>query len=137
MSIESGLVAYLKTDTDLMVLVGNGDSPITCRIYPVRLPQNWTAPAITYQRISGSRLHHLNGPAGRAHPRIQFDIMGDTYASVRSVGDKLRIALDGYAGSMGSETVGVATIENDFDGYLSDTDTFRISMDFTIWHVET
>jgi len=136
-SIETGLLTYLKTDTDLMALVGNGDSPLTCRIYPVRLPQNWTAPAITYQRISGPRLQSLSGPSGRAHPRYQFDILDGTYASVRVAADKLRAALDGYTGAMGSETVGACTIDNDFDGYLADTDVYRVSMDFIIWHIET
>ena len=134
--IEAGLIAYLKTDENLMALVGNGDSPITCRIYPIRLPQNWTAPAITYQRISADRLYNLAGPAGRAAARIQFDIMGDTYLSVKNTADKLRAALNGYNGYMGSIDVGNCSLDNDFDGYLSDTDIYRVSMDFIFYQIE-
>lgn len=137
MSIESDIIAYLKTDSPLMALVGNGDSPITCRIYPLILPQNWTAPAITYQRISGPRLHDLSGPSGRAMPRIQFDIYGSSYSSVKAVADALRSAIDGHTGSMGSTDIGYVTIENDFDSYSDETEIWRVTMDFIISHVES
>lgn len=137
MSIETDVIAYLKNDGTLMALVGNGDSPITCRIYPLVLPQNYTAPAVTYQRISGPRVHHLAGAAGRAVPRFQFDIYGASYSSARAAADALRSALDGYSGTMGSTAVGAVMLRNDFDGYTDDTQSWRVTMDFTISHVES
>ncbi len=137
MNIEQGLITYLLTDTDLMALVGNGDSPLTARIYPLLLPQDYTGPAMTYQRISGPRLHNLAGPAGRAMPRIQFDIYASTYSAAKNVADKLRAALDGHTGTMGTVKVGATTLDNDIDGYQSDVETYRISMDFIISHIES
>lgn len=137
MQLEEGLIDYLLTDSSLMALVGNGDSPLTCRIYPMLLPQNYTAPAMTYQRVSGQRLQNLSGPSGRAMPRIQFDIYANTYTSARAVGEKLRAALDGYSGTMGTVSVGQCTIETDFDGYAQDTDIYRITMDFMFSHTES
>ena len=137
MNLEQGLITYLLTDTDLMALVGNGDSPLTSRIYPLLLPQNYTAPAMTYQRISGPRLQNLSGPAGRAFPRIQFDIYAASYSAVKNIAAKLRAALDGYAGLMGAVDVDRTTLESDMDGYQSDTEVYRVSMDFIISHVES
>ena len=136
MQLEEGLITYLKTDSTLMALVGNGDSPVTARIYPILLPQNYTAPAMTYQRISGPRLQHLDGPAGRAMPRIQFDIYAANYSAAKAIADALRSALDGTTGLMGTVDVGQCTIGTDFDGYTDDTDTYRITMDFIFSHVE-
>ena len=136
MQLEQGLITYLKTDSSLMALVGNGDSPVTARIYPLLMPQNYTTPAMTYQRISGPRLQHLDGPAGRAMPRIQFDIYADSYSGAKAIGDALRSALDGYTGLMDTVIVDKCTLETEFDGYTDDTETYRISMDFKFSHVE-
>lgn len=67
MDIEAAVRAYILADPALADAIGD-------RLWPVKLPQNPTLPAITAQRISGVRFGVLRGPAGLARPRIQFDV---------------------------------------------------------------
>lgn len=135
--IEEDLVTYLKTADALMALVGNGDSPLTCRIYPLVLPQSWTAPAIVYQLINSDRLFNLAGVAGRAEKLFQITISGSSYGQVKSVADALRSALNGYSGAMGASSVGYVKLESDIDDYLEDTRVWEIMADYTISYIES
>lgn len=130
MTIEEGLYDFLSTDGGISALVST-------RVYPGTLPQNWTAPAISYQRISGNRVRNLSGPAGRAAPRIQIDCWADSYSGSKALATAVRSAMDGYAGLMGTTTVGSVVLESDLDFYEPDTNVYRVSMDFWISHIET
>lgn len=125
--IEYGIVTYLKA---------LGSPPAGGRIYPVFYPQNPTWPVVTYQRVSGVRIRGLGGPHGTSEARIQFDVWGQTYVQVKAVATALRHALDGYAGAMGTETVGGVVLETDRDLYEDDAKLHRASMDFMVQHVE-
>ena len=130
MTIEEGLYSYLSTNVGVSALVST-------RIYPGTLPQNWTAPAISFQRISGVRLRRLSGPVGRATPRIQIDCWADSYSGAKALAEAVRSAMDGYAGLMGTTTVGSVVLETDIDFYEPDTNVYRVSMDYWISHLET
>jgi len=130
-SIETGLYSHLTTDSDVSALVGT-------RVYPLKLPQGYTLPAISYQRVSGDRLATLSGPTGRANPRFQIDCWASTYSGVRDLASKVRQALDGHKGGLGGEDdVGGISIEGDRDLFEENTEVFRVTMDFFIPHFET
>ena len=130
MTIEEGLYDYLSSDVGVSALLSS-------RIYPGTLPQNWTAPAISYQRISGERNRILSGPDDRATPRIQIDCWADSYSGARALAEAVRSAIDGYAGLMGTTQVGSVVLESDTDFYEPDTNVYHVSMDFWISHIET
>ena len=126
--LEEGLVAYLKAQSPTIA----GD-----RIYPFPLPQNWASPAITFQRISGVRERGLDGPHGRARPRIQIDVWAkQDYASAKNLAEELRQLLDGFAGTMGTVTVDAVSLESDRDLYEDQARINRVSMDFLISYRE-
>jgi hypothetical protein len=137
MTIEKGLITYLEGQASITAIIGNGDSPETIRAYPMILPQDWTAPAITFQRISANRWRHLAGPAGRNAVRVQIDCYAATYNGAKTLAEAVRGVLDGYTGTMGTFTVGAVSLENDLDGYNADTDIYRIVQDFIFSHVES
>ncbi len=70
------------------------------RVYPVKLPQTVTYPAITIQQISGVRHTPLKGRASLARPRFQFDVWtregaASAFESSRSIGQLLLDRLEG------------------------------------------
>lgn len=137
MSIETGLRTHLINDTDVAALVANSDSPTTYRIYPLRLPQGYTLPAISYQRISADRTHTLSGPIGRVWPRFQVDCWAESYSTVRDLADKVRLALDGHKGSMGGESnVGGVHLMGEHDLFEEATEIHRVTLDFSIPYFE-
>lgn len=137
MSIETSLRTALINDTDVAALVANSDSPATYRIYPLRIAQGATLPAITYQRISGPREYMLSGPTGRVRPRFQVDCWAGSYSIVKDLASKVRSALNGLNGSMGDDTVHGIELESERDGYEEETEYRRVILEFKIPYIET
>lgn len=127
--IETDLQAYLIANTAVKALV-------VSRVYPLVLPQDSEIPALTYQRISGPRVRSLKGPSNLAHPRIMIKCYGRTYLSAKTVAAAVRVALDGYRGTMGSTVVGDVILDGEDEDLEQDTGLYWVSMDFIIWHKE-
>ena len=125
--IEEGLYAFLAALSP---------APAAGRIYPLMLPQNHTLPAVTFTRIAATRTRSLDGPSGMARAVFQVDAWAATYGGAKTLAETLRQALDGHRGAMGSETVGGVLLTAERDLFDHETGTYRVSMDFAIWHQE-
>lgn len=67
MDIQSAVRAYILADPAIAAAIGD-------RLWPIKLPQNATLPAITMKGISDVRFPTLRGRAGLARPRLQLDV---------------------------------------------------------------
>jgi hypothetical protein len=132
MRFEEALFAHLKAFTGLKSLVDE-------RIYPLVLPQKAVLPAVTYQKISGERLHKLQGDTGFTRPVYQLSCWAENYAQCKAVAEQVRLSLQNYSGFMGGTegvAVGAVLLEGEAEGYESDTGTFYINMDFQFYYSE-
>lgn len=127
--IESALRSRLATFSGLTALVGT-------RIYPLIMPQDAAFPAVTYQKISGPRVHAKEGPLGEAYPRFQVSVWAKEFGDSRRVSEQVRLALDGWRGTVAGVTVRDSALANETDLYESDTATYHTALDFIIWHIE-
>jgi len=109
---------------------------ITTRCYPVTLPQSPTYPLILYTKITGMRDHHLRGPSGHAHPRLQIESWSKSYSEAKTLAAAIRKALDGYSGTASSTKIGSCLIESERDIYESEIEVYRIVQDYFTWHEE-
>ena len=109
---------------------------VSTRIYPLILPQNPTLPAVTFQRIDGPRESALSAEMGLAHPRIQVDSWGKTYASAKAVATQVRGALQRWSSEAVDPVVLDCLLESDEDGYEPDANIYRVRADYIIWHRE-
>lgn len=91
MTITEGLRSHLLGDPAIAALV-------VARIYPLRVPQKVTMPAIVLTLISDQREPHLRGISGLARPRYQLDCWAQTYDGATALGALCRQRLDGFAG---------------------------------------
>jgi hypothetical protein len=138
MSIETELIDFFVSESSVAAIIGNDDSPETCRIYPLRLPQGYILPAISFQRISTDREHVIDdGPIGWAWARFQFDMWAETYEEVRPLAEAVRQALDGHNNTMGSIMVAGAFAEGERDLYEEQTEIYRVTQDYLIPYKET
>ena len=140
MSLVTDIRTFLLADGTISGLVGT-------RIFPLKLPQAPTFPAITYQMISGGRSHTYGGAVGLASPRFQFDCWGATYLQAEALAEALRIRLDGFSGAMGaspSTVVQGVFFQDERDLYEDGADlgtgsgagVYRRSIDYFISHEE-
>jgi hypothetical protein len=122
MNIEQGLITYLIAQN-----VANK------RIYPSKLPQNATLPAVVMKRVSQAVDYVQSGASGLEMGRFQLDIWGTTYASVKTVKAQVLTAVSGFKGVMGSATVGASFIANAVDMNDPDSQLIREVVDVKIW----
>lgn len=135
MTVESEIVARLEVDGAVTALVGSGDD---ARIYPVLLPQDPTYPAVTYQRVSGARLHNLAGTAGFAMPRLSINCWSRTYGEAKSLAAAIRASLDGFDGTLATIRATIKIVnEIDLPEQEPKPDVYRILQDYTVNHRET
>lgn len=134
MSINAGLRSFLGADAAINAIIGA--MPNT-RVYPVRLPQNPTLPAITYFKVSGRRVHSSNGALGLSGPRFQIDCWASKYEDAHALAELVRKRIDGYSGVMGSETVQGVFFESERDLYEPEPDQYRVSRDYFIFFEES
>lgn len=130
MGVNEGLYSRLSGYAGLTALVNK-------RIYPMILPQDCKMPAVTFQRISGPRIHAMGNDMPLVHPRYQVSAISDDYDQARSVADQIISALKNERdATWGSLTVQASYVEDDQDFYEDDTRRFRIPVDVIIWAEE-
>lgn len=131
MTIETEIRARLASDGAVAGLIGG-------RIYPLKLPQQPTYPALTYNRVSGPRLHDLQGSARRAMPRITINSWAEDYDVALVLAQAVRLCLDGFIGRL-TTLQATIRIENEIDLFEDEAGTggvYRILQDYMINHSE-
>lgn len=93
--IWKALSYHLKNNSGLNALISD-------RVYPIRLPQGATLPAVCYQDISAGFTQAHKEKSALPRPRFQFTIYAATVESSNSIGAALKAAIDGYKGTMGT-----------------------------------
>lgn len=127
--IRGALYTLLTGTSAVSAIVGT-------RIYPVVLPQKPTLPAITMQRIPGSRVRSTRGPSGLAQSRYQVDCWAATQTAAEELAGVVRAATDGYRGTVSEVRIGGISVSGDRDFYEPDAKYNRVSFDLIIWHEE-
>jgi hypothetical protein len=122
---EAGLFTFLATAG---TTAGN-------RVYPRKLPQGVTLPAMTYFKVSPGIEYTHSGESGQRTPRYQLDCWGADYMEARSLANEVITAISGYSGMMGDETVMAAFIEGDRDEDDPASGRSQASLDVIIQHV--
>ena len=130
MSVESDLKARLVADATVNGLIAG-------RCYPGVLPQSPSYPALTFFRVSATRLYNFRGTASRVTARFQIDCWAATHIQARALADAVRASLHAIVGTMGSTSIGYVRLDNELDVYEDAVKEFRVILDFIIDYVET
>jgi hypothetical protein len=135
MNLYTALGHRLSNYSGLSALVG-------ARIYAIKLPQNVTYPAVTFQVISGlPRTHLMGSDDSLAAPRVQVSAWDTSLTDATAVADQIKAALQDFTGTMGGDggiTVQRIFLESEqiliFD---PEVDVIQIAQDFLIWREES
>lgn len=134
----SGIVAAVRT---LLAADSGVSALVSSRIYPLRLPQNATLPAVVLFTIDGPRQSTFDGPNGLVQSRVQVDCYGGemgggAYIDMHSVLTAVRKALNGYSGTSAGVSIRSVQMDSERDLLEPETSVPRVSADFMIWHDE-
>lgn len=141
MSVQSALVAYLKTVSAVTTLVGSGAN---ARIRPFERLQGEALPAITYFVVDGRVDGMWSGTPALTRSRVQIDCWSGLHTESIALLAAIRAATDGFAGTFASTPISgarIAEIREEFEraslggaGGTTDTKWFRQSIDWIVWH---
>lgn len=99
MSLESHLVNWITSDTNLSPLIGN-------RVYPMFIPENVALPAISYQIISDRVELTMDGPALSRTPRVQLTIVADYQILVSQISELLKNRINAWSQTLPDMQIG-------------------------------
>lgn len=108
MSIEDAIYSRASGYAGLSALV-------VTRIYPDKLPQKPTYPAVTYQRVSSQRPAAMNADVGVMRERFQFDVWATTRASQDAVAAQVLACFARWRGTVSDIVVQDSYFENRID----------------------
>lgn len=117
--IEERIVTALTGHAGLAALIGN-------RVYPQRMSQGATFPALVYTRVSGERLNNLDGD-NIQNPRFQVDCLAESYSGAKAVAAQVELAFKAAT----FPSVFIADRDDNDDA----TDIYLVSMDFSVWSI--
>lgn len=117
--IQTVVVSYLLADEELSEIVGT-------RIYPLRLPQRETLPAVVYQVITNAPINTLDGDRGVDNVSLQLSCWAQTYAQAQALAAEVRRVIGGI-------DILRPTIESLFDGEDQETKSYRVILNFALW----
>lgn len=129
---EEDLYRYLIGSAGISTIAGE-------RVYPVMLPQNCLLPAVTYQKVSGERLHSLQGDTGYATPVFQISARAGSYAQCKTLAEQIRLSLQNFSGLMGGTggtDIGAVLLMGEVEGYEPDTNSWYNHLDFKFHYEE-
>lgn len=111
---EEALVSLIKGLPDVSVLVAD-------RVFAQYVPQGASLPCVRYNRVTGTHERHMEGATGLNDLTFQVDIYSQSYSEVKTIGDAIRIGLDGYKGTVQSDNKSLEInglyLDGDFDDY--------------------
>ena len=131
--IEEAVYSRLTATGAVTALVGSGSA---ARIYPNKIPQEATLPAVAYQRVSTRRVKAHAAPTGLARVRVQVTCVARTYSEVKALAVVVRKALEGVMGTVGGLAVQGSWLETDADEYGDAEGLHSVRQDFMLWHTE-
>ena len=132
MSIEADLYTYLQTSSSLTSAIG-------VKLTPDHASQKSKLPYVIYERVSTDSPVHLGGATSRENTRVSFDCYATTRSSANSIADLIRDRLHGKRGTVGTTTVDVIVIDNQFSDSIPPQDgsaqeSHIASLMANVWH---
>ena len=89
-------------------------------VYPLKLPQKVTYPALIYTLISGNNTQEIRGDIIGKKTRFQIDIFATTYKQAKQIKDEVIAKILELK----------ATNINEVDNFEEDIDVYRLILDF-------
>jgi hypothetical protein len=135
MRAERAIKALLDADSAVTTVVGSGAA---ARIYGGAAPQEAAAPLIVFTKQSAEREPVLDQVATRrVDGLIDVLVVARTYSQLKSLGEAVRVALNGKKGTFGGTTVLDIVIEAEgADQFEPQLDEFGQVWTFRVMHTE-
>ena len=115
---------------------------VSTRVYPNTAPQDATLPYVVYEQESARRLETFGGSSGNARAVVEIAAWDETYDGARALGEQIRLALEGFSGTVASVVIDYVTLDGDRDEYFApgsgeEVGLHSVDQDYGFWFQET
>lgn len=121
---EIVLLRTLQDNAELNKLVGD-------KVFALVIPQGTKLPCVTFQRLGGRPANTLAGASGLEEIDLQIDVWARNYGEAKAIAKAVRAAMPPSGDVFGAHLI------EDQDLYENGTNYFRVSMEYTVWFLET
>lgn len=128
-AIEVGLYTWWTANSTLCGLAGS-------RLYPGKLPQGTSYPAVVYQLVGEEVPTAHDGALDLVTDTIQFDVYASSGKAAKALARTLRQEMHGFQGTMGTVAVHSVFLVNMVGDFGDDLGVDRVSMDFRFSYKE-
>lgn len=129
-SIGSAIRSKLIADTLITSLAGT-------RVYPQKLPQNPTLPAVIYSIISDTPNADVSGMAGLFNADIQIECYAETAQAAQDLSENVRLSLQSYRGTHLSVGINGIYFITEYDAFDDEISNYRRISSYEIWYTRT
>ena len=131
MTVEAAVYSILSSDSAVDTLVDG-------RVYPKRLPQSPTLPAVTYFRVGAQRSSVMGNDTGIVRKRIQVSSWGKTYAAVNELAEAVRNAMQRKRGTFaGVEIIDIFVDGDASEMFEDDVEIYQAPTDYEVIYRES
>jgi len=125
MTFEASLKAHLSNDSGIAAAVGE-------RIFPVKLPENTTKPAIVYTKVGTTPQTDLDCDDGDLLAiRLQVDCWAPGFEVVAALAELVRLRMQSATLTGAGFVMGACFAQ---DGYDPEAKLYRVTLDFDCWY---
>lgn len=123
--IGKAIYSILTNNAEFAAIAGD-------RVYPLRIAQSATLPAVAYQKISNTPTQCKEGDTGVDRFRVQINIYAEKYPQQEALGGIIRTALNNFSGTVSGEKITSIIYETETDLHDDAADIFFLEQDYTI-----
>lgn len=103
---------------------------VSTRIYPLRISQIKTFPAIAYMQLTTVPSDTKDAVSGLDKIEVDIDCFSKSYSQVNTLADAVRTAIDQVSGTIEGVSVSNAKFVREFDGYSDEGELFQKTLQF-------
>ena len=125
--IEEAVYYVLSANTDVT-------ASVSTRIYPKQLPQEAIIPAITFYRMSGTRVHVMGDDVAMEESLVQISIWANSLVQTRVIADAVRVSMQRWRGTYGNITIHDSLLQSEYDDFDDGTEQYECVHEYRIFH---
>lgn len=122
----------IQEDIYNLLSAAPGVTSITTNIYPVSGPQETTFPVIVYTQTRDDRGQNFDEVENFVRATFMIDSYAESYASSITLAEEVKSALNDYRGG----DIQLIKLESSTDILERETELFRVSQNYEVWHTE-
>jgi len=117
---------------DILINTVSVTDVVSTRIYPSRIPQGETLPAVTFQRIGNAPEDDKDGPSTLDVITLDIDMFGKSLADLKTLSGAIRGALDRFSGTRVGIIINSIQFVTDRDIYENSKSIYHINQEYSV-----